>query len=464
MMGKIQHPISVEPERVWRLYRGGSMIDALHGRPGQEDSHFPEEWILSIVEARNAGREEEHEGLNRLTEGGMTLKSLIDSHPEEILGREHAARWGATTSVLLKVIDAAERLSVQVHPDKATALRLFQSPFGKTECWHILGGRDMGGETAHIYAGFQPGVTRELWKDIFDRQDIPAMLACLHKLTVKPGDTILIRGGLPHAIGAGCLLMEIQEPTDYTIRTERTNVQGELLPDAMCHQGIGFEAMFDCFHYEGTTEEQLRSKITEYQLAIAILRPLDSEERATVFFMRNQAVALTKIDLSLVMLGEAAMDVFNSLCAHSFMMEKIKLTVPARRKHDDLRILLQYLILCQRPEMGFSGNEIMSFCDDIKNGEAQVDAARVVEVMEYLDAALPEKRQYLKKLHVPVVMYVAQQAKENGVSPAEFGARLDAFFETAAENAEYVEACTSGSAKRSNVQTRVRILSESCKA
>ena len=84
--------------------------------------------------------------------------------------------------------------------------------------------------------------------------------------------------------------------------------------------------------------EPLRNKITEYQLAIAILRPLDSEERATVFFMRNQAVALTKIDLSLVMLGEAAMDVFNSLCAHSFMMEKIKLTVPARRKHDDLRI------------------------------------------------------------------------------------------------------------------------------
>ena len=210
--------------------------------------------------------------------------------------------------------------------------------------------------------------------------------------------------------------------------------------------------------------EPLRNKITEYQLAIAILRPLDSEERATVFFMRNQAVALTKIDLSLVMLGEAAMDVFNSLCAHSFMMEKIKLTVPARRKHDDLRILLQYLILRQRPEMGFSGNEIMSFCDDIKNGEAQVDAEGVVEVMDYLDTALPEKRQYLKKLHVPVVMYVAEKAMQEGVSPAEFGERLDAFFETAAENAEYVEACTSGSAKRSNVQTRVRIISENCKA
>ena len=84
--------------------------------------------------------------------------------------------------------------------------------------------------------------------------------------------------------------------------------------------------------------------------------------------------------------------------------------------------------------------------------------------MDYLDTALPENRQYLKKLHVPVVMYVAEKAMQEGVSPAEFGERLDAFFETAAENAEYVEACTSGSAKRSNVQTRVRIISENCKA
>lgn len=259
MRDRIAYPISVEPERAWRLYLGGSLIDALHGKPNQADTHFPEEWILSIVEARNAGRDVKGEGLNRLTEGGMTLKALVEAYPEEMLGKAHAARWGASTAVLLKVIDAAERLSVQVHPDRATALRLFGSPFGKTECWHILGGRNTDGETAHVYAGFKPGVTREMWKDVFDRQDIPAMLNCLHKLAVQPGDTILIRGGLPHAIGNGCLLVEIQEPTDYTIRTERTNAQGEALPDVMCHQGIGFDAMFDCFHYDGKTEEALRA-------------------------------------------------------------------------------------------------------------------------------------------------------------------------------------------------------------
>ena len=176
--------------------------------------------------------------------------------------------------------------------------------------------------------------------------------------------------------------------------------------------------------------------------------------------MRNQAVALTKIDLSLVMLGEQAMNTFNNLCAHPFMMEKIKLTVPARRKHDDLSILLQYLILRQRPEMGFSGSEIMSFCDDIKSGEAQIEADAIRAVMDYLNTALTEKRQYLKKIHVPVVLYAAQEAMESGVEPAVFANRLDEFFASASSNMEYVSACTSGSAKRTNVQTRVRVVTE----
>ena len=74
----------------------------------------------------------------------------------------------------------------------------------------------------------------------------------------------------------------------------------------------------------------MREQITEYELSISILRPLDEEERATVFFMRNQAVSLSKMDLSLVMLGQRAMDIFADLCNHDFMQNKIKLTTPAR--------------------------------------------------------------------------------------------------------------------------------------
>ena len=77
---------------------------------------------------------------------------------------------------------------------------------------------------------------------------------------VRPGDTILIAGGVPHAIGAGCFLAEIQEPTDYTVRVERTTPSGFAVADGMCHQGLGFARMFDCFHYEGLGREETRGK------------------------------------------------------------------------------------------------------------------------------------------------------------------------------------------------------------
>jgi hypothetical protein len=205
--------------------------------------------------------------------------------------------------------------------------------------------------------------------------------------------------------------------------------------------------------------EELQSRIMEYELSISVLRPLESEERAMVFFMRNQAAPLSKMDLSLVMLGEQAMDTFAKLCDHDFMFNKIKLTAPARRKHDDLNVLLQYMILRSRPEMGFSGTEIMSFCDDIKNDETDIPADEITALLDYLDEALPEKRAYLKKVHIPVVLYVAQLAKEKEIASEEFGLRLDAFFENLSDGGEYMAACRSGSAKRTNVQTRVQIMS-----
>jgi len=202
--------------------------------------------------------------------------------------------------------------------------------------------------------------------------------------------------------------------------------------------------------------EEARNRILEYELSISILRPLDADERATVFFMRNQAVSLTKMDLSLVMLGEEAMIDFIELCNHNFMKNKIKLTEPARRKHEDLQILLQYLILCQRPSVGFSGTEIMNLCDDIKSSEVTFDKSEIISVLDYLDTSLKEKRQYMKKIHVPIVLYVAQIAMKQGITSAAFCRELDTFFKSLPNNIEYVAACKSGSAKRTNVQFRLK--------
>jgi len=248
-------PIFLKPSYAWRSYKGGSYIAKLKGEKG-EDSNFPEEWIMSVVRAENPGREDIVEGLSMDFEGKF-LRDIISYDPKSILGVRHFNMFGETTGVLLKILDAAERLAVQVHPSKEMAKKLFDSPFGKTECWHIIDTRD---EEACVYIGFKKNVTREKWTELFKNQDIEGMLNCLHKFDVKNGDTFLITGGTPHAIGKGCLLVEIQEPTDYTICTERYCLDGSVRPDEKLHKGLGFERMFDCFDYYGVSHEEADKK------------------------------------------------------------------------------------------------------------------------------------------------------------------------------------------------------------
>lgn len=254
-------PVRLDNQRVWRTYVGGRLLDEFHGRGHGMDGHYPEEWIVSLTEARNPGRKAvTAEGMSRVKGTDQTLKSLIEAHPSAYLGPSYNDNMGITMGVLVKLIDSAERLTIQVHPDRDMAWRLFGSRFGKTECWHILGGREINGEKPCVYLGFREGVTRAQWEELFHRQDIGGMLQCLHRFEVEPGDTVLIEGGVPHAIGAGCFLAEIQEPTDYTIRVERVTPSGYQVMDDMCHQGLGFKQMFNCFHYYGLSREETRKR------------------------------------------------------------------------------------------------------------------------------------------------------------------------------------------------------------
>lgn len=248
-----QKPLKLNAARAWRTYFGGKMIEELHGNTDAEDTHFPEEWITSVVSAKNAGREHiKDEGLSYIDGTQISLKSLIEADPQKALGKAHFDKFGATPGVLVKLLDAAERLGVQAHPNKEKARLYFRSEYGKTECWHIIGTREIDGVKPCVYMGFKSGVTKEYWREVFDRQDITAMLECLNRIEVKVGDTFLITGGMPHAIGSGCFLVEIQEPTDYTLRTEKVTPSGLAISDTACHYGIGFDKMFECFEYIAT--------------------------------------------------------------------------------------------------------------------------------------------------------------------------------------------------------------------
>ena len=154
----IKKPIRLDRASAWRTYSGGSLIEKLYGNDGASDTNFPEDWIMSTVRARNAGREEVVEGLSMIFGSDVSLAELIETYPEEMLGGRHLERFGRSLGVLVKIIDSAERLTVQVHPTRAQAKALFDSEYGKTECWHILGGREIDGERAIESDGVFSGI------------------------------------------------------------------------------------------------------------------------------------------------------------------------------------------------------------------------------------------------------------------------------------------------------------------
>lgn len=258
----IKRPLLLNSNRVWRTYKGGHLLSSWQGKEGVKDDNYTEEWVASVTSAARADGETT-EGLSEYTdEDGKvhTLKELVDSNPPYYLGDKHFQGYSNNTGVLVKVLDSAERLIIQVHPDNVLSKLLFDSRFGKTECWYIIGSREVNGEKPYVLFGFKEGITRERWKMLFKQQDIADMKDALNRFEVEVGDVFLINGGMPHAIGPGCLILEIQEPTDITIRMERASPSGQQVHDYLIHRGLGFEKMFDCFYYDGLSKKELKRK------------------------------------------------------------------------------------------------------------------------------------------------------------------------------------------------------------
>ena len=202
--------------------------------------------------------------------------------------------------------------------------------------------------------------------------------------------------------------------------------------------------------------EELQKRIMDYQLTFTIIEKMEAEERAIVFFMGNQSVPLTDVHFLPVVLGEELMNGFNQLCTRPFMLDKVRLTAPALKKRDDLKIMIQYLILRSGKDMGFSGKEIIQVCDEIRAGAIEVPNDDIVELLSYLNNAFVDKRAYLKLINIPIIMYAAQKAKEKGMKPEKFGEKVDEFFLAVKEdkNEDYSIAMRQGSAKKANVQIR----------
>jgi mannose-6-phosphate isomerase len=202
--------IKLPPNPIRHFYRGGPAIAELRGIDVGSD-HAPEEWIGSATTLFG----ETERGLSLLPDGSL-VRDALKADPEAWLGRAHAERFGASPALLVKLLDAGERLPVHHHPDGPFAREHLGLAFGKTEAWLVLAARP-GAEVAVGWRDEVPADTLRAW--VRD-QDHDALLGALDPLPVSAGDAIFVPAGVAHAIGEGILIAELQEPTDLSILLE----------------------------------------------------------------------------------------------------------------------------------------------------------------------------------------------------------------------------------------------------
>jgi mannose-6-phosphate isomerase len=197
------YPLKFTPiykEKVW----GGRRLSSVYGRVLPAARLIGESWDIS----------DHGEDVSRVESGawtGRSLRELVAEMPVEIVGNAIASRYPARFPLLVKLIDASSHLSVQVHPPDDYAAVYERGEWGKTELWYVL----QADEGAELVCGFRRAVTRESFARALSDG---TLLDLLRPLKARAGDAVFVPAGRIHSIGAGNLVLEIEENSDVTYR------------------------------------------------------------------------------------------------------------------------------------------------------------------------------------------------------------------------------------------------------
>jgi mannose-6-phosphate isomerase len=224
------------------FYRGAGRIAAFRAAGALPDR--PEDWIASTTTRFGLAPS----GLSTLPDGRV-LAEAIAADPAWWLGPGR----GTDPEILVKLLDTGQRLPLHVHPDRRFAADHLASPYGKTEAWVIVSAEP----DAVVHLGFARDVEPGELAAWVRGQQIDAMLAATNRVPIRAGDGVLCPAGVPHAIGAGVLLVEVQEPTDFSVLLE---YQGFALDGpADGHLRLGYDLALECVDRSAWDAERLAS-------------------------------------------------------------------------------------------------------------------------------------------------------------------------------------------------------------
>ena len=193
------YPLTFHPlfkERVW----GGRNLETLYRKSLPPGIPIGESWEIS-------DRPGDESVIANGPLAGKNLRWLMEHHERDLLGG--AASQNGRFPLLIKILDAQDKLSLQVHPPPQKAAELGGEP--KTEMWYIV----RAAPAAELYVGLKRGVTRQDFERKIQMGDVAG---CFHRVPVKAGDAMFLPSGRVHAIGAGLVLFEIQQNSDTTYR------------------------------------------------------------------------------------------------------------------------------------------------------------------------------------------------------------------------------------------------------
>ncbi|MBO7608602.1 MAG: class I mannose-6-phosphate isomerase [Muribaculaceae bacterium] len=228
---------------------GGHRIAALKNIPN-DSRLIGESWEISSIPGKESvvvGGEYD----------GLTITELITTRREEIVGNENYELYGNKFPLLVKIIDAHQNLSIQVHPNDELALVRHNSP-GKTEMWYIVATEAQ----STILAGLNQPLTPTHFELLANNGLLPE---CLTHYMSKPGDVFYLPAGTIHSIGAGNLLVEIQQASDITYRLydyDRLDAEGQ-------PRELHIEQAKDAINY--TTSANIYSHSDQHKVGISKL-------------------------------------------------------------------------------------------------------------------------------------------------------------------------------------------------
>ncbi len=225
-MKELQYPIKFIPiakERIW----GGNKLKTILSKDFTKKK-VGESWEISAVESDVSVVEN---GVLK----GKSLQELIEKYKADFVGKKNYNQYGNQFPLLIKFIDAADDLSIQVHPNDELAKKRHDS-FGKTEMWYVMEAE----ENANLILGFNQNLSKEKYQRILNEGSIEKYL---HYEKVKKGDSFFIEAGLIHAIGKGVLIAEIQQTSDLTYRVYDWNRKDAKGNQRELHTDLALEAL-----------------------------------------------------------------------------------------------------------------------------------------------------------------------------------------------------------------------------